>query len=166
MNSPSPAIVWFREDLRLADNSALAAAVESGRPVLCIYILDTESSGLRPHGGASRWWLHHSLLALDRDLRRIGSRLDIFRGRAQPVLEKLARQTEAASLVWTRRYDKAGIAIDMAIKAALGARLSVDSFNGKLIAEPWTIKNKSGHPFRVFSPFWRTVLAGPEPDAP
>jgi len=166
MNSPSPAIVWFREDLRLADNSALAAAVESGRPVLCIYILDTESSGLRPHGGASRWWLHHSLLALDTDLRRIGSRLDIFRGRAQPVLEKLARQTEAASLVWTRRYDKAGIAIDMAIKAALGARLSVESFNGKLIAEPWTMKTKAGAPFRVFTPFWRAMLATQEPQPP
>ena len=90
---------WRREDLRLADHPALASAVESGRPVLCIYILDTESTGLRPPGGASRWWLHHSLAALDNDLRKIGGRLDIFHGAAQEVLERLADATGAASLV-------------------------------------------------------------------
>ena len=166
MTSPSPAIVWFREDLRLADHPALASAVESGRPVLCIYILDTESTGLRPPGGASRWWLHHSLAALDNDLRKIGGRLDIFHGAAQEVLERLADATGAASLVWTRRYDRAGVAIDTAIKAALAKRVSVESFNGKLIAEPWTMKTKSGGPFRVFTPFWRAVLATKEPAAP
>lgn len=166
MNSPSPAIVWFREDLRLADNPALASAVESGRPVLCIYILDTDSPGLRPPGGASRWWMHHSLAALDADLRRIGGRLDVFHGRAQSVLETLSQQTEAASLAWTRRYDGAGVAVDTAIKASLAKRMSVESFNGKLVAEPWTVKTKSGGPFRVFTPFWRAMLATKEPAAP
>ena len=166
MTSPSPALVWFREDLRLADNPALRAAIESGKPVLCCYIFDDASPGLRRMGGASRWWLHHSLHALDADLRKIGGRLDLFRGPAQRVLENLAAKTGASALFWNRRHDKAGIAVDTEIKAALGDSIAVESFNGKLIAEPWTIKNKSGHPFRVFSPFWRTVLAGPEPDAP
>ncbi len=166
MTSPSPALVWFREDLRLADNPALRAAIESGKPVLCCYIFDDASPGLRRMGGASRWWLHHSLDALDADLRKIGGRLDLFRGPAQRVLENLAAKTGASALFWNRRHDKAGIAVDTEIKAALGDSIAVESFNGKLIAEPWTIKNKSGHPFRVFSPFWRTVLAGPEPDAP
>lgn len=166
MKAPAPAIVWFREDLRLADNPALRAAVDSGRPVLCVYIFDEASAGLRRLGGASRWWLHHSLAALGQSLEKIGGRLDIFEGAAQPVLEKLAKATGAGALFWTRRYDQGGIAVDKAIKAALGARIEVESFNGKLLAEPWTVKNKSGAPFRVFSPFWRTVLAGPEPDAP
>ncbi|HMN71335.1 MAG TPA: deoxyribodipyrimidine photo-lyase [Rhodoblastus sp.] len=166
MTSPSPAIVWFREDLRLADNPALRAAVGSGRPVLCVYIFDEQSPGLRPAGGASRWWLHRSLAALDSGLRGLGGRLDLFRGSAQKVLEKLVAETGAASLVWTRRYDKAGVAVDTAIKAALGETIEVESFNGKLLAEPWTIKTKSGGPFRVFSPFWRALLAGHEPGAP
>lgn len=166
MTSPSPAIVWFREDLRLADNPALRAAVDSGRPILCIYILDEESDGLRKLGGASRWWLHHSLAALDQSLRKIGGRLDIFRGPAQRILQRLVEEAGAGALFWNRRYDKAGIAVDTAIKAEFGDRLKIESFNGKLLAEPWTIRNKSGHPFRVFSPFWRTVLAGPEPEAP
>lgn len=166
MTSPSPALVWFREDLRLSDNPALRAAVDSGRPVLCIYIFDEESSGLRAMGGASRWWLHHSLAALDEDLRKRGARLDIFAGAAQPVLEKLVKQTGAEALYWTRRYDKAGIAVDTAIKAALGEKIEVTSFNGKLLVEPWEIKTKTGGPFRVFTPFWRAVLARPDPDAP
>ena len=166
MTSPSPALVWFREDLRLADNPALRAALDSGRPVLCVYIFDEQSPGLRAMGGASRWWLHHSLDALDADLRKIGGRLDVFRGAARTVLELLVRDTSAAALYWTRRYDRAGMAIDTAIKAELGARIAVESFGGKLLAEPWTIKTKTGGPFRVFTPFWRTVLAAPEPPAP
>ena len=166
MTSPSPAIVWFREDLRLADNPALREAVDSGRPVLCVYIFDEASHDLRKLGGASLWWLHHSLAALGADLGKRGARLDLFKGAAQPVLEKLVKDTGAGALYWNRRYDKGGIAVDKAIKAALGEAIEVESFNGKLLVEPWTVKNKSGAPFRVFSPFWRTVLAGPEPDAP
>jgi len=158
--------VWFREDLRIADNPALRAAIDSGRPVLCIYVHDEASDGLRRRGGASRWWLHHSLAALDRDLRAIGGRLDLFHGPARQILERLARETEAASLAWTRRYDKAGVAIDAAIKTTLGERLPVESFNGKLLAEPWTMKTKASGPFRVFTPFWRAMLATKEPATP
>ena len=98
MPSPSPALVWFREDLRLADNPALGAAVDSGRPVLCLYIFDEESPDVRAMGGASRWWLRHSLAALDADLRKHGARLDIFAGAARPVLEKLVKRTGANAL--------------------------------------------------------------------
>ena len=76
-----PALVWLREDLRLADQPALAAAVASGAPILCIYVFDEESPGLRPLGGASRWWLHHSLKALEASFAAIGGRLDILRAR-------------------------------------------------------------------------------------
>ena len=91
---------------------------------------------MRAMGGASRWWLRHSLAALDADLRKHGARLDIFAGAARPVLEKLVKRTGANALYWTRRYDKAGIAVDKSIKAALGAAIEVESFNGKLLVEP------------------------------
>jgi deoxyribodipyrimidine photo-lyase len=162
----SPAIVWFREDLRLADNPAFRAGADSGRPLLCIYILDEASKGLRPHGGASRWWLHHSLAALTQSLEKRGGRLDIFRGPALPVLEKLAAASGAGALYWNRRYDAAGIAVDTTVKSALAQKIEVESFNGKLLAEPWTLKTKAGGPFRVYSPFWRSLQAQGEPDAP
>ncbi len=161
-----PAIVWFREDLRLADNPALHAAAAGDRPLLCVYIFDETTPGLRARGGASRWWLHHSLAALDSGLRKRGGRLDVFCGAAADVLDRLVRETGAQALAWTRRYDAAGVAADTAIKAALGQRIRVESFNGKLLAEPWEIRTKSNGPFRVFTPFWRAQLARGEPVAP
>ena len=65
----APAILWFRQDLRLRDNPALNAAIATGRPVLPLYILDDETPGRWRIGGAGRWWLHHSLTSLDADLR-------------------------------------------------------------------------------------------------
>jgi deoxyribodipyrimidine photo-lyase len=60
-----PIIVWFRQDLRLEDNPALLAAHESGQPIIPVYILDDVNSGEWKMGGASRWWLHQSLGALN-----------------------------------------------------------------------------------------------------
>ncbi|MFO1118530.1 MAG: deoxyribodipyrimidine photo-lyase [Beijerinckiaceae bacterium] len=162
----SPAIVWFREDLRLADHPALDAAVASGRPLLCVFILDEGSPGLRGRGGASRWWLHHALAALAAALEKRGARLDLFAGAAGAVLERLARDSGAGALYWNRRYDAAGVAVDRAIKETLSEAIEVESFNGKLLAEPWTIRTKTGGPFRVYSPFWRALQASGEPPPP
>ena len=82
----APAIVWFREDLRLADNPALAAAVKTGRPLVLLYIHDEESSGLRTRGGASKWWLGKSLAEHARRIEKAGGRLAIRVGAAKDVL--------------------------------------------------------------------------------
>ena len=81
-----PVLVWFRDDHRLSDNPALMAALKTGAPVLCAFVFDEESPGLRPLGGASRWWLHGSLDALARDLESRGAALALFRGAAGMVL--------------------------------------------------------------------------------
>jgi len=57
-------LVWFRLDLRLADNPALAAAAARGGRVLPIFIWAPEEEGDWPPGAASRWWLHQSLRSL------------------------------------------------------------------------------------------------------
>jgi deoxyribodipyrimidine photo-lyase len=96
-------IVWFRNDLRLADNPALIAGLGSGRPVIPIFILDEETPGIRPRGAASRWWLHHSLRALDASLRSLGSRLILRRGAAEGVIGELARECDASAVYWEPR---------------------------------------------------------------
>ncbi len=59
-----PTLVWFRNDLRVADNPALTAALAEGGEVVPVYILDDEAAGPWRPGGAARWWLHGSLAGL------------------------------------------------------------------------------------------------------
>ena len=165
-NTPPCAIVWFRNDLRLADQPALRAAIESGRPVLCIYILE-EDPRLRPLGGAARFWLHHSLIALNADLVRIGGALNCFRGSAETVLSNIAAEIPVAEVHWCRRYGGVEREIDAALKLSLKSQqIAAQSYNGHLLFEPWDVQNKSGEPFKVFTPFWRAAMAGPPPEQP
>lgn len=151
-------IVWFRQDLRLHDNPALLAAAQRGA-VLPVYILDETGEGRWPMGGASRWWLHHALAALDAALRERGSELLLARGESGAVLRDLIRQSGADAVHWNRRYEPSAIARDAAIKEELGAAgVEVKSFAAAVLFEPHTVRNKTGGPFQVFTPFWRHCL--------
>lgn len=162
-----PVIVWFRDDLRVSDNPALNAAAQSGRPLYCVYVYDEESEGLRPLGGASRWWLHGSLQDLDDALQSRNSRLSIYKGPAAAVILGLVAKINAAAVFWNRRYGAAERGIDEAVKTALKIQeIEAKSFNGHLLYEPWSLTTKAGGPFRVFSAFWRSAHQAAEPDFP
>ncbi len=149
-------IVWFRNDLRLSDNPALMEAVQLGQPLILLYILETD--GARPMGAASLYWLHHSLKALQDEVRALGGQLILQKGSAQSVLERLIKTYGPNTIVWNRRYEKQGLATDTALKTALKARgLSVQSFNGNLLTEPWEVKTKTGGYYKVFTPYWRAA---------
>ena len=163
----SLSIVWFRLDLLLADQPALAAALARGDALLPVFILSPEEEAEWPPGAASNWWLHHSLAALDASLRERGSRLILRRGPSCGTLLELAQETGANAIYWSRRYEPAVVARDTQIKAALrAAGLAASSFNGNLLVEPWEIHNQSGRPFQVFTPFWKQVLRSSVPTAP
>jgi deoxyribodipyrimidine photo-lyase len=154
-----PVILWFRQDLRLQDNAALHAALARGGPIVPVYILDEDGEGAWPAGGATRWWLHHSLAALDASLKARGSGLVIAHGESGSVLIRLIAQTGATAVYWNRRYEPAIIERDKSIKAHLAASgVEAKSFNSALLFEPHTIANKQGGPFQVFTPFWRHCL--------
>jgi deoxyribodipyrimidine photo-lyase len=154
----APAIVWFRLDLRRADNPALAAAVARGGPVIPVFIWAPDEEGAWPPGAASRWWLHHSLAALTKEL----GGLVIRRGPSLAALRDLVRVTGATAVFWNRRYEPALIARDTKVMQGLLADgLRVESFNSALLFEPWEIKNKAGNPFQVFTPFYKTCLSHP-----
>lgn len=158
-------IVWFRQDLRLQDNPALLAAVQRGA-VLPVYVLDDAGEGRWRMGAASRWWLHHSLAAFDAALRERGSRLVLARGESGAVLRDLVKQSGADAVYWNRRYEPAAIARDAAVEAELNAAgVETTSFAASLLFEPQAVKNKSGGPFQVFTPFWKHCLTldVPEP---
>ena len=168
MASPvASTIVWLRDDLRLDDNPALAHAVEIGLPLTVVYVLDEESAGVRPLGGAAKWWLHHSLASLRAALTDAGSTLILRRGPAGPVIRGLAEETGAKHLLWNRRYGGPERAVDAEIKAwAAENGIEAASFQANLLFEPWTITTGSGGPYKVFTPFWRACTASGEPRQP
>src|SRR5436190_23869873 len=112
-------IVWFRQDLRLADNPALHAAMKRGGAVVPVYIWSPEEEGDWPPGAASKVWLHDSLMKLHQSLQERGSRLVIARGKTTSILKNLAQATGASQVVWNRRYEPAAIARDAAVETAL-----------------------------------------------
>lgn len=158
--SSAPVILWFRQDLRLADNPAICDAAASGGPVIPLFIRDEISDGMRLLGGASRWWLHGSLASLADRLASLGSQLTLRQGPAQTVLDDILAETGAGAVVWNRCYEPEAMARDRGIKASLKARgIAARSHRAVLLFEPWTVSNRSGDPFRVYTPFWKACRA-------
>ena len=155
-NTASPVIYWFRQDLRLDDLPGLNAAFATGRPVLACYILDDDSPGDWALGGASRWWLHHSLTSLAVDVEKRGGQLHLSRGRPDTILAQLADSTGADLVCCSRQYEPWARLLEEQLHDALsGTGVELKRYSGSLLWEPESIKNKAGTPFKVFTPFWR-----------
>ncbi len=149
--------MWFRSDLRIKDNPALAAAAATNRPVIPVFILDDVHPGKWAPGGASRWWLHQSLSAL-----RKSAPVVCLRGDARETLIAFVKDTGAESVFWNRCYEPWSIVRDKKIKTALKEMgIATESFNGSLLFEPWEIMNKTGSPYKVFSPYAHACFSKP-----
>lgn len=147
-----PTIVWLRRDLRLADHAALVAACAAG-PVLPVYVLDDETAAHRQMGGASRWWLHHSLAALDKALRAKGSRLILRRGRSEDVLSALAAESGATAVHALHHYEPWWRNAERAV----AKRLTLHLHHGNYLTPPGTVLSGAGTPYKIYTPFWRTL---------
>ncbi len=158
-----PTILWLRQDLRLADHPALCAALEQASVVVPVFVLDTGESGAWAPGGASRWWLHGSLTALAEDVASRGGRLILRRGEPLEVLTRLVTELDAGQLYCSRCYDPRGRALQQQLHARFAAGdVQVRRFPGSLLSEPEHISTQSGAPFKVFTPFWKTLQRQPE----
>jgi deoxyribodipyrimidine photo-lyase len=177
MSLARPVIVWFRQDLRVADNPALVAAAQTGQPVLPVYLWSPGAEGDWPAGAASRYWLHQSLAALDRDLRARGSRLILRRGAqragrrpddAQPHgIAAFVEETGATGVYYSHRYEPAAFADEQRVERALAEiGSSAEGFHASLLFAPATVATREGKAFRVFTPFWRHCLTRGEPSVP
>lgn len=154
-----PAIVWFRNDLRIKDNEALVAASQHSC-VVPVFIRETNSQA-RAAGGARNWWLHHSLAGLSHDLEELGAPLVLLSGDSPALIDKLFETTGASAVYWNRRYDPACLELDATLKANLQDKdLIAESFAGQLLHEPTKLRTGSGTHYKVYSPFWRAL----EPD--
>lgn len=158
------AIHWFRQDLRLSDNPSLCMAA-THEAVIPIYILDDENAADRAMGSASRVWLHHSLDALNTSLN---GNLSLFSGDSLSVFKHLLKSHDVTVIYWNRCYEPWRIERDAKIKALLQSMdIKAKSFNGSLLWEPWEINNKTGAPYKVFTPFYRKgCMAAKRPREP
>ncbi len=163
----SPALVWFRDDLRLLDNPALRAAAEGGRPVVALYVLDEESPGTRVLGGAARWWLAQSLKALARELEHHGIPLILRRGPAERIVPEVAKALESDLVAFNSRSGGGEQRADEAVAAALARQgCTPRRFNGHLLHKPGTVRTAGGGLPRTFTAFHRAALKADAPRRP
>ncbi|MFT6914255.1 MAG: deoxyribodipyrimidine photo-lyase [Motiliproteus sp.] len=147
-------LVWFRQDLRINDNPALFYAAEQGS-ILPVYILDDEHAGEWRLGGASRWWLHQSLTALDLSL---DGGLRFFCGDPLRLIPELLQASGIRRVVWNRCYQPWQINRDKALKRLLTDQgIEVHTYNGSLLWEPWSVLKKDQTPYKVFTPYFRSA---------
>ena len=163
MKNKKNVIYWFRRDLRLLDNPALAEAASAGH-ILPIFIFDGLLADYA-QGSASRWWLNHSLNSLNKQLNH---RLLIFNGDPKEIIPKLAKASDAKSVYWNRCYEPWQIKLDSKLEAIFkGENIDVITRNGSLLWEPWTTLKKDGSPYKVFTPYFKKrCLSLPEPRKP
>jgi deoxyribodipyrimidine photo-lyase len=156
-STDAPVILWFRNDLRLTDQAALHAAVETGRPILPLFILDDAAPGAWALGGASRWWLHHSLIALRESLLGLGSHLTLRRGDAVAIIADLAARSGANEVFTGGTADPSARRIDRTAAESLG--LTVHRMRTSTLFHPDSVRTKTGGAYSVYTPFANACLA-------
>ncbi len=153
-----PTLLWLRQDLRLSDHPALTAAAAKG-PIIAVYILDDETPGSWKWGAASRWWLHHSLEHLSKKLPLV-----YRRGKADQVIAELVKETGATSVHFTRDYAPWSAPLEARVKSVCEtAGIQCHRHKGFLLHEPEDIRNGSGEPYKVYTPFSRACFGKGEP---
>ena len=164
-------IHWFRSDLRIEDNTALAAACARGSELVPVFVLDEVL--LERHRDA-----HPRLRFLDRCLRDLaraldaaGSRLVVMHGAPERRLPELARACGASLVAWNRDYGPYAKRRDRAVRRALERDgVGVREYKDRVVFEGEEIRTGKGEAYSVYTPYrrvwWRRYLAEPPPDVP
>eukprot|EP00891_Asterochloris_glomerata_P002034 jgi/Astpho2/2034/Aster-00531 len=153
-------LLWYRRDLRIADNPALTAALNAAKTVVPVFVFAPEEEGQFQPGRCSRWWLHNSLQALEKDLAALGSRLTFRRSpESRLALVQLVQETGAQGLFFNHLYDPISLVRDNEVKAAMaGMGVLCQSFNADVLYEPWEVLDKDGQPLTSFEDFWNKAM--------
>lgn len=159
--------MWFRRDLRVEDNPALHAAANSGHPVIPLFVWHVDEQDPWAPGMGSQRRLRESLRRLASDLEAMGSRLVLREGPPDAVFDELLSEIDVAAVYWNRRLEPYERQIETKLTERLESRgVDVESFNGNLLIDPEGFFNKSGEPYRVFTPFWKACREAFSPRGP
>lgn len=156
--SQRPIVVLLHRILRVDDHPALAKAAEAGAPVIPLFVLDDRPDRW-PIGGAKRWWLHHTLSALARELAALGAPLVLRRGDTEEVVGNVVDEADAEAVHVSRDYEPWAPALEQALKTLASDRdVELRRFAGRLLVDPDQIRTKAGDIYKVYTPFWRAVM--------
>ncbi len=151
MKAKASVIVWFRRDLRLADNLAWDAAICSGYNIIPLFIYEDSD-----YGAAAKLWLEKSLCSLDRSLIDIGSKLVIREGAPRDILQEIILEQNVLTLFCNRRFEPELQAVDQAIFDSLA--IAVEQYSSNNLLDYSKIFNNSGTSYKVFTPFYKNAL--------
>lgn len=153
-------ILWFRNDLRLEDNQAFYYAIKEGLPLCPLYVFSPNNTTAYPMGSASKWWLHFALKDLRSQLAKYHLELIVRTGPPREIIKNIAIQTGAKAVFWSEGYEPESIKDHAVIQKELTSQgIKVNSFKSYVLFDPSKVRNKSGNPFQVFTPFWRHCLS-------
>jgi deoxyribodipyrimidine photo-lyase len=161
ISTQAPIIVWFRRNLRLADNAPLYHAIATGQPIIPVFLWTPEADAPWQPGAASRWWLHHALHSLATALQeQLGLTLVLQAGNhPATLLETIIQQTSATAVYTDERWEPFAIEQANTTQATLATHgVAFQQFNTSLLNHPTALQNKQGQPFKVFTPFWKTAV--------
>lgn len=158
-----PAVVLFWHDLRLQDNPALFHAAKTKKPLVLLFIEDAQAAGRFKTKGAAKWWQYKSLIALLQDLAQYRQHLVVRSGHFVDEVMRAVHETGADAIFWNRSYEPWRVKELTALKKQ---PIETHSFNANYLKEPWELSTQAGTPFRVFTPFWKSLQKGLELEAP
>jgi deoxyribodipyrimidine photo-lyase len=143
-----PALMWFRRDLRLADQPALLDAAASDGEVLACYVLDPR---LKASSGQRRLQYLYDAL---RDLHeRLDGRLHVTSGRPEKRIPALAKAIGASSVHVSADFSPFGRRRDEGVSAALGD-IPLEATGSPYLVSPGRVTKDDGTPYKVFTPFY------------
>lgn len=154
-------LLWFRRDLRLLDNPALNWATQNSQRIVAVYIDDPEQDNPWRTGAASRWWLHHSLLQLQQQLKTHGIELQLLQGDTISTLEQVLDECDASQLVFNHLYEpyyRQQVArLQQQLHKRFADRVTLQAFDSGLFFKPGSVLNNQQQPYRVYTPFYKKL---------
>lgn len=156
-------ICWLRRDLRLEDNTALANALNSGLPVLPLFIFDTNILDKLEDKSDKRVDLIRQILVqISTSLQQTGSSLLVKYGKPEEVFEKLSKEYHIQGIYTNRDYEPYAISRDLSVKVwANSKQIEFKDYKDQVVFEPGEITKDDGNPYTVFTPFskvWKRNL--------
>jgi len=153
-------IFWFRRDLRLRDNAGLYAALRSGRQVVPLFIFDKQILDKLDDSQDSRvQFIHHELMAMRKELKELGSDLEVRYGNPEAIWEQLLVDYDIEGVFTNRDYEPYARKRDEQIEKLLASnKIVFQSFKDQVIFECADVVKDNGEPYVVYTPFSKKWL--------